>query len=197
MKVYSYLESLNRIVDTAFVPTWEDAAKSSINGSRHAHTLRLPLNTSGLQYTFVQWTPSELSFTIPPDSLEWKWSEVFEDLHYVWFMVDIALISTDSDKLNDMLRYFRRLLDFKWFALKDIIVIFHNHALRHKRDDKYIRSIDNIVDRFSSLNEDKARNIYVLFADDDDSAKILVLLQKMMQAISLEREERLGQYQGR
>ena len=108
-------------------------------------------------------------------------------MDYLWFMVDFTLISTDSDESNDILRSFRRLLESK--CIENIILVLHNQALPHKRDDNHIRSIDDIMGRFSSLNEDKSRDIYVLVADDDDSAKNLVNLQEMMKAIFSKRRK--------
>ena len=164
----SYLQSINRILDGDFVPSFEDAAMSLIDRSRRADVLTLPLSTSHLRYSFVQWTP--------PFS-----SEELEGLDYLWFMADITLISTDPDKLNETLESFRCLFEFKWLASKDIMLVFQNHALRHKQDDDYMKSMNNILDQFCSLNEDKSREIFTVFARDDNSAFNLAYLQEVVQ----------------
>ena len=128
----------------------------------------------------MEWSPPEFSNNLPPNDLTRVLQSEIENVDYVLFMVDIALIGTDPDELNDVLQCFRHVIQGS--AIKDIILVFQNHSLPHEPHDYRTILIGYIVGRFSSLNEDKSREIHTIFVDDGDSAVNLACLQDIVQS---------------
>lgn len=139
----------------------------------------------------------------PPEASVKNMADECEDLNAVLFIVDLAVYNTYStdgsleQDGDDTLERFRRHCKLPWLAEKDIILVFLNlkklsnkalnvHTPRHRNRENHMRKADDIVERFVSLNKGDYRQIYVIFADNDNRAKNLDCLENAMKQIMSE-----------
>lgn len=190
---HSFLNSTARIVSADYRPTLEDAAMSLVTRTLRSEVLKLPARMSSRMYNFVRWTPAGAS-------VRRNWADEFEDLKAILFMADLAICkshSTDGalvDEFDSTLQRFHRVYKLPWLAKKDIILIFLNidkfsqkspnvRTASNKQEETLSKTTDAIVNQFVSLNEVESRQIHVIIADKEESAKNLECLEGAVERI--------------
>ena len=156
---------------------------------------------SSQTYTFVKWTPHKASLWIPPADPSRDLGYECEQLDAISFMVDLAICNTDlvdnstGDGWEETLQRFGRICKQPWLVGKDILLLFKNleklqpraHAPSFKDEPTRAGTVDAIVDKFRSLNEDDSREIYILF-DNKVGAGNLEGLHQVMKPIMRKKE---------
>lgn len=192
----SFLDSITRVAIADYIPTFEDAAMSLIVRTDAFDSATLPVSMSSKTYTFIKWTPHKASLWIPPADPPRDLGYECEQLDGIFFMVDLAICNPDLaenstlDEWGETLDRFARICKQPWLVGKDVLLVLKNleklqpsvHASSFKGESAHTGTVDAIVHRFCSLNEDESREIYILF-DNKVRASSLDCLHQMMKPI--------------
>ena len=147
----------------------------------------LPVLMSSQTYTFIKWTPHKASLWIPPADPPRDLGYECEQLDAIFFMVDLLADKSTTEEWEETLQRFAHLCKQPWLVGKDILLLFKNleqlqpsaHAHSFKNEPARAGTIDAIVDRFRSLNEDESREIYILFDKKERASNLRGLNQAM------------------
>ena len=161
----------------------------------------LPVSMSSQAYTFIKWTPHKASLWIPPADPPRDLGCECEQLDAIFFMVDFEICNpaladkSTMDAWEETLQRFVRICKQPWLVGKDVLLLFKNleklqpsvQAPSSKDKSTRAGTIDAIVDRYRSLNEDESREIYILF-DNKEGASNLEGLHQAMKSIMRKKE---------
>ena len=162
-------------------------------------TLTFPMSSQ--TYTFVRWTPHKASLWIPPADPPRDLAYECGQLDAIIFVIDLAICNSDlvdnstMDTWEETLQRFVRVCKQPWLVGKDVLLLFKNleklqpstQAPSFKDDPTRAGTVDAIIDRFRSLNEDESREIYILF-DNKVRASNLEGLHQVMKPIMRKKE---------
>ena len=159
----------------------------------------LPVSTSSQTYTFRKWTPHKASSWIPSADPPRDLGYECEQLDAIFFMVDLGICKSDlsnisiTDEWEETLQRFVRICEHPWLVGKDVLLLFKNpekfqpsaHAPNLKDEPTRAGTVDAIIERFCSLNEDESREIYIL---PDNKLRALEGLHQIMKSIMRKKE---------
>ena len=159
----------------------------------------LPVSMSSHTYTFIKWTPHKASLWIPPADPPRDLGYECEQLDAIFFMVDLAICNPDladsstTDEWEETLQRFVRMCKSPWLVGKDFLLLFKNleklqrSVLAPSFKGEPVHPVDAIIDRFSALNEDESREIYII-VDNKLRASNLEGLHQVMKSIMRKKE---------
>ncbi|KAI8388235.1 guanine nucleotide-binding protein subunit alpha [Radiomyces spectabilis] len=177
-----YFDSMDRIGDTAYVPTDQDVLRSRVK-------------TTGItETTFVIGDLTYRMFDVGGQRSERKkWIHCFENVTAIIFLVAISeydqvLIEDETvNRMQEALTLFDSICNSRWFVKTSIILflnkidIFKEKLLKHPLKDSfsdfngpenYDAASDYILNRFVSLNQSDSKQIYTHFTCATDTQQI-------------------------
>ena len=171
---------------------------SLISRDLRSNVLTLPAGTGPQKYKFVTWTPREASLS--------HWTNALEGLQAILFIADLELhndhltYSLSLQDLDSTLERFRLVCEIHSFAQKDIILAFPNIKLLagHLPISIYgciikeQTTLKDIVDGFVSINNNKSREVHVIFTKDGNRAGSLDYFEIAMQLILKKKKTNSG-----
>ena len=129
-------------------------------------SLALPVKSASRIYNFIESTS--------PGYSSQDWTDDSEGLKATLFIDDLAIHSDHYDTLQQ----FRRVCEHQWLSKKDVILIFLDAD-----DKRHSKDTDNLIRRYTSISENRPRDVYVIFAHSKDSLKNLESLDKAVEQI--------------
>ena len=159
----------------------------------------LPLSMSSHTYTFVKWTPHKASLWVPPADPPRDLGYECEQLDAIFFMVDLAICNpgladnSTTDEWEETLQRFVRICKSPWLVGKDVLLLFKNleklqrSVLVPSFKGESVHPVNAIIDKFSALNEDESRELYII-VDNKVRANNLYALDQVMKMIVRKKE---------
>jgi guanine nucleotide-binding protein G(i) subunit alpha len=179
---YSYFDSISRIAQPDYVPTDQDVLRSRVK-------------TTGITETTFQ--IGDLTYKMfdvgGQRSERKKWIHCFENVTTILFLVAISeydqmLLEDDSvNRMQEALTLFDSICNSRWFVRTSIILFLNkidrfreklpispmlNYFPDYEGGEDYNAACDYILNRFVSLNQSDAKQIYTHFTCATDTYQI-------------------------